>query len=175
MTQAPSPRLLLLSGLTLWAAVLSVETLFRSPGVASHSRLPDRLERAGRVYLRRPPAPAVGPLPPDLVVLEAADYLPTPSPSAEQAPIRLRRLALSSSGTGVALPVETIGAALVGPGARGRCVVLDPAGVIRLELPTAAAWQAWIDTQRPGLWAGIAWLSGLRPYRANGCLWESRA
>jgi hypothetical protein len=109
------------------------------------------------------------------VVLEGADYLPlaTPADAKSAREIRLRRLGLVSSGTGVDLPVEAIGPALIGPGAKGRCVVLDADGMILSEQPTSAAWLAWIAPQRPSPLETAAWLAGLRPYRANGCLWES--
>jgi hypothetical protein len=98
-----------------------------------------------------------------VVLLAAADY----------GPIRLRRLGLATSGTGVHLPLAEIGPAVLGPGGRGRCVVLGADGAIERELPTEEEWQDWIRGRGPRGGDRVAWLAGLRPYRANVCLWES--
>jgi hypothetical protein len=102
-------------------------------------------------------------LPEGVVLLAAADY----------GPIRLRRLGLPTSGTGVHLPLDAIGPAVLGPGGRGRCVVLGSDGLILHELATEASWLEWIREQGPHGGELVAWLAGLRPYRANICLWES--
>lgn len=172
----PGWRLLLLWGLAAWAVVLSLESLFRRGGVLTGAALPERLERGGRVWLREPAAaPAAGPLPDGVVVLQQADYRAVGAfaEATGSTPIRLRRLGLTTSGTGVHLPLEEIGPALLGPGGQGRCVVLDADGAPVQEFSSAEAWAAWMAPQRPSRLDTLAWLAGLRPYRANGCLWES--
>lgn len=160
----PSLRLCLLVALAGWAAALSLESFFRPAGWTQGESLPAELARGGRTLRRAPASPLAGALPEGVTLLEAADY----------GPIRLLRLALPTSGTGVHLPVEAIGPAVLGPGGQGRCVVLDEQGAIVRELPTAAAWEQWIGSRNPRGLERVAWLAGLRPYRANGCLWESR-
>jgi hypothetical protein len=160
-----------LYALTGWGVLLSLETWLRLPGAGPWPAFPERLERSGRLYLRGPAAADQGEPPPGLTLLAAADYRPT-APGGGL-PIRLRLLTLPSSGTGVAMPVEAIGPALVGVAARGQCVVLDPSGTLLAALPSNAAWQSWMARQRPDRLGRIAWLAGLRPYRANTCLWES--
>ncbi|MCT0202166.1 hypothetical protein [Synechococcus sp. CS-603] len=154
-----------------WATVLSLETLFRQPGAGPWPALPDQIERQGRVYRRAPAADDPGDPPPALTLVAAANYQPKGAGGGP--PIRLRLLTLASSGTGVEMPVEAIGQDLIGPGSKGRCVVLDANGTIQSEQPTDAAWQAWKAPQRPSPQDIGAWLVGLRPYRANTCLWES--
>lgn len=161
-----------LYALTAWGVVLSLETWFRVPGAGPWPALPDQLERNGRLYRRGPAGDDPGEPPPALSLLAAADYRPT-GPGGGAA-IKLRLLTLPSTGTGVAMPVEAIGPALLGTGGRGRCVSLDAMGSPLAELPTDAAWQAWMKRQPPDGPALLAWLAGLRPYRANLCLWESR-
>lgn len=158
--------------LTAWGVVLSLETLIRTPGAGPWPSFPEQLERSGRVYLRRPPATDHAEPPAGLTLLAAADYAPVGAAGGDP-PIRLRLLTLASSGTGVSMPVEAIGGALLGSGGRGRCVVLDERGMPLAVLPTEAAWQSWMARQRPDRLGLIAWLAGLRPYRANICLWES--
>lgn len=174
--QGPGWRLLLLWAMAGWAVVLSFQSLFRRGGVLSETALPERLERGGVTFLRQPSAaPPSGPLPDGVVLLERADYravVPAGSPLSSGA-IRLRRLGLTSSGTGVHLPVEAIGPALLGPEGQGRCVVLDAEGAIVRELTSGADWAAWMAPQRPTRLETLAWLAGLRPFRANRCLWES--
>jgi hypothetical protein len=161
--------LLLLAG---WATLLSLETWFRSPGFSSERGLPRQLEREGRMWRRQASSVApVAELPAGVALLEAADYAPDP-PEGER--VHLRRLGLATSGTGVDLPVEALAAALLGEGATGRCVVLDERGAVRESQATAAAWVAWIDPQRPDRGELLRWLLGLRPFRANTCLWEGR-
>ncbi|MEX1322719.1 MAG: hypothetical protein AB1Z21_00830 [Synechococcaceae cyanobacterium] len=172
----PGWRLPLLWGLAGWAALLSLESLFRPGGVPTGAELPQRLERGGRVWQRQPAAAAAaGPLPDGVVLLQQADYraLGAAPEALSGDTILLRRLGLTTSGTGVHLPVEEIGPALLGPGGQGRCVVLDADGAPVQELSSAEAWAAWMALQRPGRLETLAWLAGLRPYRANGCLWES--
>jgi len=154
-----------------WATLLSLETWFRSPGAGPWPALPDQLERQGRLYQRGPAADDPGDPPPALTLVAAANYQPAGAGGGR--PIRLRLLTLASSGTGVEMPVEAIGPALIGPGSKGRCVVLDRNGTILSEQPTDAAWQAWKAPQRPSPQEIGTWLAGLRPYRANTCLWES--
>ncbi|MBC1261450.1 hypothetical protein FQK07_09245 [Synechococcus sp. BSF8S] len=161
-----------LFALAAWSVVLSLETWFRRPGAGSWPAFPDQLERNGRLYRRTPAAGDPGELPPALTLLAAADYQPTAGGGGP--PIRLRLLTLASSGTGVAMPVQAIGPELVGPTARGQCVVLDAGGNRVAQLPTNAAWLAWMAQQPPSRPALLAWLAGLRPYRANLCLWEGR-
>lgn len=167
---APSWRVVVVIALAGWASVLSLESWLRPGGFSTDRGLPQALNRGGAIWRQRPPSPSAGPLPAGVVLLEGADYVQT---SRTPAVIHLRRLGLTTSGTGVDLPVEAIGPALIGPGAKGRCVVLDAGGTILSEQPTAAAWLAWIAPQRPSPLETAAWLAGLRPYRANGCLWES--
>ncbi|WP_143593500.1 hypothetical protein [Synechococcus sp. 1G10] len=137
--------------------------------------LPERLQRDGLDWQRQPSTAAFkDSLPEGVVLLEQADYLPVSSGAVSATrPILLRRLGLTTSGTGVDLPVEAIGPAILGPGGKGRCVVLDAGGAIEKELPSGEAWAAWMAPQRPAPAEIVAWLAGLRPYRANGCLWES--
>lgn len=173
---APSWRVVVVIALAGWASFLSLESWVRPGGFSTDRGLPQELNRGGALWRQRPPAPSAGPLPAGVVVLEGADYdqaSQTPPAGPPPAMIRLRRLGLVSSGTGVDLPVEAIGQAVIGSGAEGRCVVLDAEGTILSEQPTAAAWLAWIAPQRPSPLQTVAWLAGLRPYRANGCLWES--
>jgi hypothetical protein len=161
--------LLLLAG---WATLLSVETWFRSPGFSGERGLPRELEREGRVWRRQPsPLPPAAELPEGVAVLEAADYAHDPRDPQR---LHLRRLGLATSGTGVDLPVEKLAPALLGEGATGRCVVLDERGAVRESLPTAEAWAAWIAPQRPDRGELLRWLLGLRPFRANTCLWEGQ-
>jgi hypothetical protein len=156
------PRGILLLLLAGWGVALSVETWFRPPGWRGNLQLPLTLRRAGRVWPRRAAPPPVDALPESVTLLEQAAY----------GPFRLALVGLSSSGTGVHMPVEAIGPALLGPGGKGRCVVLADDGAIQREMSTAAAWREWMASQPPRLQERIAWLSGLRPYRANVCLWE---
>jgi hypothetical protein len=160
----PSPRGLVLAVLAAWAAVLSLETWFRPPGWSGGAPpLPATLPRQGRIWPRMPASPLAGELPEGVVLLEGADY----------GPIRVRRLGLPSSGSGVHMPVAAIGPTVLGPGGRGRCVVLAADGTIERELPTAAAWERWMRGRAASGKGRVAWLAGLRPYRANVCLWES--
>lgn len=152
--------LMLLAG---WGVVLSVESWFRPPGWSGHVQLPLTLRREGRVWTRRAAPPPADDLPGSVTLLQDAAY----------GPIRMALVGLASSGTGVFMPVEAIGPALLGAGGRGRCVVLAADGEVVAELRTADAWRAWMEAHPPGLRERIAWLTGLRPYRANVCLWES--
>lgn len=164
-------RLASLLLMAAWASVLSVEVWFRSPGFSTESGLPRQLEREGRLWRRQPAWPPVGKLPDGVVVLEAADYT-LDGPDRQR--LHLRRLGLATSGTGVDLPVEDLAAGLLGKGASGRCVVLDGGGAVIAEMPTAEAWAAWIAPQRPSRNELFRWLLGLRPFRANTCLWEGK-
>lgn len=168
-----SRRLLPLLLLAAWASVLSLEVWFRPPGFSTERGLPARLEREGVVWRRLPgpPAPAAGKLPQGVAVLEAADYAPD---GADQAGLHLRRVGLATSGTGVYLPVENLGPALLGDGASGSCVVLDARGAVSASQSTAEAWAAWAASRRPDLGQQLLWLLGLRPFRANTCLWQGR-
>ncbi len=159
--------------LAAWATLLSVETWFRSPGFSTARGLPSQLVRRGEVWRRhpQPPGAPAGELPDGVAVLEAADYVPE-KPGLPR--LHLRRLGLATSGTGVDLPVEDLAAALLGEGAQGRCVVLDGAGAVISEQPTAEAWAAWIAPQRPSRPELLRWLLGLRPFRANTCLWDGQ-
>ncbi len=174
-TREPLWRLILLVALAGWAALLSLESWFRPGGFLTKAGLPERLERDGLIWQRRSSTTVPsGPLPEGVVLLEQADYLPVSTGAQTLTrPIHLRRLSLTTSGTGVDLPVEAIGPALLGAGGKGRCVVLDARGAIVTELPTGEAWAAWIAPQRPTRYEILSWLAGLRPFRANGCLWES--
>lgn len=161
-----------LFALAAWSLVLSLETWFRRPGAWPWPAFPDQLERNGRLYRRSPAGDDPGETPPALTLLAAADYQPTGTGGGP--PIRLRLLTLASSGKSVTMPVEAIGPELVGPAARGQCVVLDAGGNRLAQLPTDGAWQDWMAQQTPPRPSLIAWLAGLRPYRANLCLWEGR-
>lgn len=172
LTARISGRLVLVWILACWAVGLSLESLFRRGGFAAEQGLPQRLERQGSIYLRSPLTASDGPAPEGMVVLEAADYVRVPARQPSDS-IRLRRVSLLRSTQALSLPVEKIGPALLGPGGKGRCVVLDSKGAIQAELATPEAWLSWRDSQRPGSAETLAWLSGLRPRRANGCLWES--
>jgi hypothetical protein len=160
----PSLRGLLLVLLAGWSALLSLETWFRPPGWSGGAPpLPASLAREGRTWPRAPASPLAGELPEEVALLAAADY----------GPIRLLRLGLPTSGTGVHLPLEEIGPAVLGQGGRGRCVVLGADGGIERELSSEKEWLEWIGGQGPRGRERVAWLAGLRPYRANVCLWES--
>lgn len=161
-----------LLALTAWGVVLSVETLFRQPGFGRHLALPDRLERAGRHYLRSPAARDPGRPPEGLTLLAQADYREPGVATGD--PIRLRLLTLASTGMGVSMPVKAIGPSLLGEGSQGSCVILDRKGQPLTRLSTEAEWQEWMARRRPGPGGLVAWLAGLRPYRANTCLWESQ-
>lgn len=159
--------------LAAWATLLTVESWFRSPGFSTEKGLPTQLERRGQLWRRDPqtPAPPVAELPDGVAVLEAADYIPE-KPDLPR--LHLRRLGLATSGTGVDLPVIDLAATLLGDGASGSCVVLDARGMVTADLPTAEAWAAWIAPQRPSRGELLRWLLGLRPFRANTCLWEGQ-
>jgi hypothetical protein len=162
--------------LTGWAALLSLEVMIRSPGPVGAPPLPERLQRQGVVLQRGKAADLPTPLPTGVVLLEAADYGVAAGGSgaaSSRPPVRLRRLALTSSGTGVHLPVQELAASLLGPGGRGRCVVLDASGAVVREMSTSEEWQAAAAGSTPDRSATLAWLAGLRPYRPNLCLWES--
>lgn len=168
-----SRRLVPLLLLAAWASLLSVESWFRTPGFSIERGLPPRLERDGVVWRRLPgpPAPAASTLPKGVTLLEAADYAPD---GADQPGLYLRRVGLATSGTGVHLPVQEQGLALLGEGASGSCVVLDERGNVRASQHTAEAWAAWAAPRRPDRGQQLRWLLGLRPFRANTCLWQGR-
>ena len=137
-----------LFALAAWSLVLSLETWFRRPGAWLLARVP----RSARA--QRPPLPACvrrAMIPASRRQRSPCWRRPTTSPPATGGgpPIRLRLLTLASSGTGVTMPVEAIGPELVGPAARGQCVVLDAGGNRLAQLPTDAAWQAWMAQQAP--------------------------
>ncbi len=169
-----SRRHVVLLALAGWAAILSLETLFRSPGVPTGMALPQRLTRQGMLYVRRQAPSRSASLPAGLTLLEAADFHPLPSHGWRQplSPIRLRLIGLASSGTGVHMPVEAIAPAILGPQGRGACVALHESGEVSRTMATAAQWNQWMASSRPGPDEMVLWLAGLRPYRANVCLWE---
>lgn len=167
-----SCRLLLLFLLFAWASILSVETWFRRGGFSNQWGLPKQLVRQGVPYLRQLSVGIDRPLPDGMVVLEAADYVPARS-ARPGGVIRLRRVSLTRSSQAVTLPVERIGTELLGPGGRGRCVLLDQNGTVLAEIPTREAMDIWWKAHPPGLKDRMFWLAGIRPYRANSCLWES--
>jgi hypothetical protein len=167
----------LVYALTAWAALLSLESLVRVPGaVVGGPRLPAQLVREGVTLQRGAARDHVSALPEGIVLLEAADYdvaAPAQAARPRSGTVRLRLLALTSSGTGVHLPVELLGESLLGQGGRGRCVVLDASGAVVREMTTSAEWKVAAARSAPDGSGTLAWLAGLRPYRPNLCLWES--
>lgn len=156
----------LLWALATWAVVLSLVALVRQPGRAD---LPPQLLLGGRLYRPLPAPPPPGPLPEGLVLRAAADYV-SASPARM---VRLRQVALPLTGRSAVIPVERLGALLVAEGVEGQCVQLDPEGRVVRGWRSAPAWRAARDARSATWRHRLAWMSGLRPYADNSCLWLS--
>lgn len=159
-------RTVCLAVLVGWAALLSVETWFRSPGVVRPEPFPAQLTHQGRLYARTAPAPDAKHLPNDLVALEAADYLAPGRPR-----LAVRWLTLPSSGRGVDFPLEKVAAAVLGPGATGFCQLASGPGTGAPPLRTDGQLRAALEATAPRGPQWWLWAAGLRPYQHNTCLW----
>lgn len=161
--RARTAALALLAG---WAAVLSIESWFRSPGVDQPPPLPDQLLHQGRLHRRTAPRPDRQRLPEQLVTLAAADYV---SPGRPR--LAVRWLTLPSSGRGVVFPLEQVAPAVLGPGARGSCQIAAAPGTAAPQLRTSRQLRAALEATAPrgGQW--WLWVAGLRPFQRNACLW----
>lgn len=170
MTSTPSRwdrgRSIALVALAGWASLLSIESWFRTPGMVRPERFPPQLEHQGRLYRRQPAASPAKPLPGDLVILEAADYLAAGRPR-----LALRWLTLPSSGRSQIIPLEKLPAAVLGPGAQGFCQLAPRPGSGAPRLATAAQLSEALEATAPQGAQRWLWLAGLRPYRSNACLW----
>ncbi|MFQ6537983.1 MULTISPECIES: pyocin knob domain-containing protein [Aphanothece] len=168
-------RLGLLWLLAGWAALLSLDALIRPAAVHPGAALPQQLRRDGVAYGRLDPAPPPPslPLPPGVVLLEAADYRPLTA-AAPQPLIRLRLLGHSRTGESGVFPLAAISQALNAPAdGAGACVVLDASGMVTQRFSSEWEHTTWVRSRPVPLHERLAWLAGLRPYRANSCLWQS--
>lgn len=152
--------------LALWATGLSFESWFRRPGLQRPLPFPPQLVRGPLIYERRSPVPDHKPLPDGLEVLEAADYQ---APGAPR--LALRWLTLTASGSGVNFPLEKVAPAVLGPGGRGVCQLADRPGTTAPLLQSSAELNRALAATAPRGAQWWLWLAGLRPYRANACLW----
>lgn len=170
MAATPTARDRLRSGalalLAGWAAVLSVESWFRAPGMERPAPFPEQLLHEGRLYERRPAAPEVKPLPSGLLILEAADYLAPGRPR-----LALRWLTLASSARAINFPLEKVAPAVLGPGATGFCQLALRPGTDAPRLRTERQLVEALKATSPRGRERWLWLAGLRPYRSNACLW----
>jgi hypothetical protein len=104
-------------------------------------------------------------LPSGVVELGAAHY------GARQ----LRLLGHSRAGSSGVMPVEAINAVFTGSPHGGSCLVVDALGEVRAELRNDNQWLDWRrNTPLTGA-ETLKWLAGLRPRKANVCLWTARS
>jgi hypothetical protein len=171
MTERRRADAVLLAALVLWAAGLSLESLWRRPGIEAPPALPPRLLVEGKRFEQQaepPPAqPPGGPLPGGMTVPVAADYR-----AADGSVMALRWLSLtSSSGHGVSFGLASLPELFLGPGASGHCQLDGLPGSGARPLSSDADLMAALAERNPRGFQRLAWLLGLRPFRSNACLW----
>ncbi|MCP9849809.1 hypothetical protein [Cyanobium sp. Morenito 9A2] len=160
-------RLLVLVLFTGWAALLSVESWFRPPGVERPVPFPTTVLRPEGTYHRVPQVADHQPLPPQVVVLQAADYR---GPDGQRLALRWITHTSSSRG-GINFDFPSIATAVLGPGTRGHCQRISAAGPEATLLGSETELRAALAASAPQGFERLLWLAGLRPYQANACLW----
>jgi hypothetical protein len=155
--------LALLSG---WALIEAVWVWGRAPAPPPPA-LPERMQLQGRWLARRKPSPLVAPLPDGVLLQAGADY----GSGAGPAPLRLRWLALASSGGSVGLDPERLSVSVLGPKARGVCRMVDArSGALLGVAANGTEALALLRRNDPSGIERLQWALGLRPWRINRCL-----
>jgi len=166
--QVPTARWLslALSVLTLWALVEAVLAWGRAPAPPP-PHLPARMQLQGRWLERRAPSPLAAPLPEGVLLQAGADY----GSGSGQARLRLRWLALASSGGSVGLDPERLSLSVLGRGNKGVCRIHDARRGALLGV-AATGTEALVLLRRndPSGLERLQWVLGLRPWRSNRCL-----
>lgn len=157
---------LALTLLSVWALIEAVLVWGRAPA-PSPPALPARMQFQGRWLQQRNPSPLVAPLPDGVLLQAGADY----GNSAGPAPLRLRWLALASSGGSVGLDPERLSVSVLGPKARGVCRMYDArSGALLGVAANGTEALALLRRNDPSGIERLQWALGLRPWRINRCL-----
>ena len=155
-----------LTVLTVWALVEAVMVWGRAPAPPPPP-LPERMQFQGRWLERRPPAPLAAPLPDGVILQGGADY----GHDLGQTRLRLRWLALASSGGSVSLDPARLSLSVLGPAGTGVCRIhAVRSGAFLGVASTDTEALALLRRNDPTGLERLQWALGLRSWRNNRCL-----